>query len=138
MPWPKTIAVPAVGCNRPRRSRKNVVLPAPFGPTRPIAPSGIPTLRSSTARISPKTFVRPDVSTSVRTRLRNYGRLPLPPPEQEDDDHERGDRHEDEQQDVHNGKARHHPCAVRIGFERQARHVRAVRVRVDRKSTRLN
>src|SRR6266511_3630336 len=101
MPWPRTVAVPAVGCNRPSRSRKNVVLPAPLGPTRPIAPSGMATLRSSTARISPKTFVRPDVSTSIGTRLRRDGRLPLSPPKQQDDDQERRDRHEDEQEDVH-------------------------------------
>src|SRR6266702_7348328 len=129
MPWPKTVAVPAVGCNRPSRSRKNVVLPAPLGPTRPIAPSGIATLRSSTARISPKTFVRPDVSTSIGTRLRRDGRLPLPPPKHEDDEQERRDGQDDEEADVHEGKARR-PCAVRIRFERQTHHVRAVRVGV--------
>src|SRR3989442_9366182 len=65
MSRPRTFAVPAVGCNRLSRSRKNVVFPAPFGPTSPIAPSGIFTVRSSTARTSPKTFVSPAVSTST-------------------------------------------------------------------------
>src|SRR3989442_9911532 len=65
MSRPRTFAVPAVGCNRLRRSRRNVVFPAPFGPTSPIAPSGILTVRSSTARTSPKTFVSPAVSTST-------------------------------------------------------------------------
>src|SRR3989449_613432 len=65
MSRPRTFAVPAVGCNRLRRSRKNVVFPAPFGPTSPIAPSGIWIVRSSTARTSPKTFVSPAVSTST-------------------------------------------------------------------------
>src|SRR6267378_5168221 len=63
MLWPRTLAVPPVGWSRLRRSRRSVVLPAPFGPTRPIAPSGIDTVRSSTARTSPKTFVKFAVST---------------------------------------------------------------------------
>src|SRR6058998_2924147 len=65
MSRPRTFAVPAVGCSKPRRSRRNVVFPAPLGPTSPIAPSGILTVRSSTARTSPKTFVSPAVSTST-------------------------------------------------------------------------
>src|SRR2546425_4919957 len=65
MSRPRTFAVPAVGCNRLSRSRRNVVFPAPFGPTSPIAPSGILTVRSSTARTSPKTFVSPAVSMST-------------------------------------------------------------------------
>src|SRR2546426_1042564 len=65
MSRPRTFAVPAVGCNKLRRSRRNVVFPAPLGPTSPIAPSGILTVRSSTARTSPKTFVSPAVSTST-------------------------------------------------------------------------
>src|SRR3989442_12067057 len=65
MPRPRTFAVPAVGRNRLSSNRRNVVLPAPLGPTRPMAPSGILTVRSSTARTSPKTFVSPAVSTST-------------------------------------------------------------------------
>src|SRR2546427_2516116 len=65
MSRPRTFALPAVGCSRLRSSRKNVVFPAPLGPTSPIAPSGIWTVKSSTARTSPKTFVSPAVSTST-------------------------------------------------------------------------
>src|SRR5256712_12677725 len=65
MSRPRTFAVPAVGRNRLSSNRRNVVLPAPLGPTRPMAPSGILTVRSSTARTSPKTFVSPAVSTST-------------------------------------------------------------------------
>src|SRR2546427_9194853 len=65
MSRPRPFGVPAVGRNRLSSNRRNVVLPAPLGPTRPIAPSGILTVRSSTARTSPKTFVSPAVSTST-------------------------------------------------------------------------
>src|SRR2546428_12056217 len=65
MSRPRTFAVPAVGRNRLSSNRRNVVLPAPLGPTRPMAPSGILTVRSSTARTSPKTFVSPAVSTGT-------------------------------------------------------------------------
>src|SRR2546430_14011792 len=72
---PRTLAVPPVGWSKLRSSRRSVVLPAPFGPTRPTAPSGIDTVRSSTARTSPKTFVKFAVST--RTIVTSFfgGRL---------------------------------------------------------------
>ena len=47
-----TVAVPAVARTRPRMIRSVVVLPAPFGPRKPvIVPSRTLKLRSSTATV---------------------------------------------------------------------------------------
>src|SRR6478672_9341231 len=54
------VAVPAVGWSRPRISRMVVVFPAPFGPRKPVTmPGSTEHVRSSTARVAPKTFVSP-------------------------------------------------------------------------------
>ena len=60
---PSTRAVPAVGRCRSRRARMVVVFPAPLGPRKPkISPGSTRRSRSSTARIDPKTLVRPIVT----------------------------------------------------------------------------
>src|SRR5881397_3183557 len=128
MSRPRTFAVPAVGRTRLSRSRRNVVFPAPFGPTKPMAPSGILTVRSSTARTSPKTFVSPAVSTSTivpsdigAVRGGRSGRrcpsldssFAAPPQKQRDEDDDR-DRHRDDQQDLGRSEAGWRARAERI------------------------
>ena len=45
--WPNTDACPSVGASRPMIICSRVVLPAPFGPTRPaIAPAGTSSVQS--------------------------------------------------------------------------------------------
>src|SRR5438309_260100 len=139
---PRTFAVPMVGRTSPRRRRKKVVFPAPFGPTRPIAPSGIATLRSSTARTSPNTFVSPAVSMSTvvpssrppdRRRLR-WGRwgfwdssLSAFPIHEDDDDPHRRARNEEQPVDETKGG----PLgAERVGLQPHLCHMGPVRVRV--------
>src|SRR4051812_47481136 len=57
------VAVPAVGWSSPRISRIVVVLPAPFGPRKPVTmPGSTEKVRSSTARVVPNTLVSPDNS----------------------------------------------------------------------------
>ncbi len=59
-----TVVVPAVARTRPRMIRSVVVLPAPFGPRKPvIVPSRTLKLRSSTATVFRNRFVR--CSTSI-------------------------------------------------------------------------
>src|SRR5437867_6670765 len=140
MSRPRTFAVPAVGRTRLRRSRRNVVFPAPFGPTRPIAPSGILTVRSSTARTSPKTFVSPAVSTSTMIPSflldirsgRSTRRCPsldssfaAPPPEERQ---EQRDCHGygDDEEDLSRAQARRWPGAERVRPETHLRRGCAV------------
>ena len=53
--WPSTATLPAVARARPARMLISVVLPAPFGPSRPKnSPSSMSKLTSSRARISPR------------------------------------------------------------------------------------
>ncbi len=57
---PTTEAVPASGFNRVVSTRTNVVLPAPFGPSRPsTVPRATSRSTSTRARTSPKDFDRP-------------------------------------------------------------------------------
>src|SRR5687767_4541379 len=50
--------------------RTVVVLPAPFGPSRPYTvPAGTVRSTPSTARVSPKTLTRPDVSMAFMISL---------------------------------------------------------------------
>src|SRR5712692_10465004 len=138
MSLPRTFAVPAVGS-----SSRNVVLPAPLGPTRPMAPSGILTLRSSTARTSPKTFVSPAVSTStifpsefLALRGGRSGRrcpsldssFAASP---EEDRYEGGDRdgQHDEQQDLRRADPGRRARTVRVRPEAHFGRRRAVLVR---------
>src|SRR5438309_3272724 len=125
---PNTFARPAVGATRPSRSLSSVVFPAPFGPTRPIAPSGIVTLRSSTARTSPNTFVSPAVSTRAMFgpsvlfdfRRRPVGRrlrtsfLSAPPVEE---DQERADGHGDDDEQPIDDRQSGRPRSEGIGLE---------------------
>src|SRR5438132_13850439 len=139
---PRTFAGPGVGRTRPRRRRKRVVFPAPFGPTRPIAPSGIATLRSSTARTSPNTFDSPAVSMSTvvpssrpldRRRLRcarwrfwDSFLSALPINEDEDTPHRRG---RDQEQPIDETKGGPFD-PVRVRLQPHLCHVGPVRVRV--------
>src|SRR5712692_1526396 len=143
MSLPRTFAVPAVGRSRLRSNRRNVVLPAPLGPTRPMAPSGILTLRSSTARTSPKTFVSPAVSTStifpsefLAFRGGRSGRRCLSldssfAASPEEDRHEDGDRdgQHDEQQNLRRTDPGRRARAVRVRPEAHLGRRRAVLVR---------
>jgi hypothetical protein len=61
--FPSIVTAPAVGRSRPRISRIVVVLPAPFGPTKPVTiPGRTVKLRSSTASVCPYLFVSPRAS----------------------------------------------------------------------------
>src|SRR3990172_9237576 len=61
--WPATEASPEVGCRSVVRMRMVLVLPAPFGPTKPkIAPSSTRRVRSSTAISRPYLRVKPLIS----------------------------------------------------------------------------
>src|SRR5438093_9319887 len=142
MSRPRTFAVPAVGGNRLRRSRKNVVFPAPLCPTSPIAPSGIWTVRSSTARTSPKTFVSPAVSTStfVPSFLvafrggRSAGRCPsldssfAAAPQEDDQQEDDGGRHRDDEEELTRAETRRRARAVRIRPKTHLPRARAVLV----------
>ena len=68
---PSTSTVPRVGRRNPHSTEKNVVLPAPFGPTRPIgAPaSSVRSMRSS-ARVPPKSRPSPSVLTIGAAAIR--------------------------------------------------------------------
>src|SRR5437870_7634649 len=139
---PRTFAVPVVGRTRPRRRRKRVVFPAPFGPTRPIAPSGIATLRSSTARTSPNTFVSPAVSMSTvvppsrpldRRRLRcarwrfwDSFLSAFPIDQDEDNPHRRGSDEEQPVDETKGGPFR----TERVGLQPHLCHMGPIRVRV--------
>src|SRR5439155_25227438 len=106
------------------------------------APSGIATLRSSTARTSPNTFVSPAVSMSTvvpssrpldRRRLRSAGwrfwdsvLSAFPIHEDEDNPHRRG---RDEKQPVENTKGGPFGT-VRVGLQPHLCHMGPVRVRV--------
>src|SRR3954453_22996875 len=58
--------MPSVGVTRPSSIRRVVVLPAPFGPRKPVtAPSRVLKLRSSTALTSPKRFDSPCISIAA-------------------------------------------------------------------------
>src|SRR2546427_12883953 len=143
MSRPRTFAVPAVGRSRLRSSRRNVVLPAPLGPTRPMAPSGILTVRSSTARTSPKTFVSPAVSTStiipselLAVRGGRSGRRCLSldssfaasPEEDRHEDDDRNGQH-DEQQDLRRADSGRRARAIRVRPEAHLGRRGAVLVR---------
>src|SRR5947199_5052618 len=139
---PRTFAVPVVGRTSPRRRRKKVVFPAPFGPTRPIAPSGIATLRSSTARTSPNTFVSPAVSMSTvvpspcpldlrrlrcaRWRFWDSFLSAFPINQDEDNPHRRG---RDQEQPIDETEGRPFG-AVRVGLQPHLCHMGPIRVRV--------
>src|SRR5439155_19833209 len=139
---PGTFAVAAVARTRLRRSRRNVVFPSPFGPTKPIARSGTLTVRSSTARTSPKPFVSPAVSTSTIVPSLLWpirrGRCPrrcpsldssfaAPPPEERQQER---DRHvyRDDEDDLSRTEARRRPGAERVRPEAHFRRGRAVLV----------
>src|SRR5690554_3742901 len=71
---PKRKTRPPEGLMKPVTTLKVVVLPAPFGPTRPrISPSLTPKLRSETAAKPPKWRVRPSTrSTSLLIAQRSH------------------------------------------------------------------
>src|SRR5690606_17087571 len=61
------VIVPAVGCMAPQSRFTIVVLPEPFGPTRPtISPSVTSKETLSRARTPPKSLVTPWTETSTR------------------------------------------------------------------------
>src|SRR5262245_42806787 len=61
---PSTSTEPASGAISPIRIFSEVVLPAPFEPSRPVTPSPISKLAPSSARTEPKLFVTPETRTS--------------------------------------------------------------------------
>ncbi len=62
---PPIVAVPAVGATSPSSVRRVVVLPAPFGPRKPVTRPGRTVKdRSDTAVTCPNRFVRPRTSTT--------------------------------------------------------------------------
>ena len=62
---PSTRIVPESGRISPNNIRRNVVLPAPFGPSTPYtSPAATRRERSSTARTVPKALVTPVASTA--------------------------------------------------------------------------
>src|ERR1700684_1279112 len=62
---PRIVPLPDVGRTRPSSIRIVVVLPAPFGPTKPQTdPEGMASARPSTTVRSPKRFVSPAVETA--------------------------------------------------------------------------
>ena len=70
---PAIVASPRVGSASPSRIRSVVVLPAPFGPRKPvIRPLGTSKERSSTAVARPNRFVRFRTSINARS-LRRQG-----------------------------------------------------------------
>src|SRR5207247_4907137 len=139
---PRTFAVPAVGWRRLRSSRRNVVLPAPFGPTSPIAPSGIATERSSTARTSPNTLVRFLVSTSPivpstgrrsigrgRRRCRLSDSRLSASPEHDREDGPRHDR-DDKEREAPRNEPRRRSRSERVGLQSHLPDTAAVLVRL--------
>src|SRR5262245_20615653 len=64
MSWPSTPTVPALGVTMPQTMLINVVLPAPFGPSRAkISPRRIPRLTPfSACKPDAYVFVRPEIS----------------------------------------------------------------------------
>ncbi len=63
---PSNVAVPEVGVTSPSSMRRDVVLPAPFGPRKPVTtPGSTVKLRSSTACTSPNRLVAPRNSIVV-------------------------------------------------------------------------
>src|SRR5688500_9256263 len=71
--WPSTFAVPCVGATSVEIMRSVVVLPAPFGPRRPvIAPSGAVKVTWRTACTSPKCFAR-SLTSIMRIRASRRG-----------------------------------------------------------------
>src|SRR5881628_1615745 len=143
MSRPRTFAVPTVGCNKPRRSRRNVVFPAPFGPTSPIAPSGILTVKSSTARTSPKTFVSPAVSTSTMVPSflvafrggRSARRCPsldssfAAAPQEEDQQEDDCGGHRDDEEELNRAETGRRACAIRVRSETHLPRGRTVLIR---------
>src|SRR5690349_1967119 len=71
---PSTRAPPAVGRTRPSNMRSAVVLPAPFGPSKPhTAPEPTENERSSTASTPlPKRFVSPATSITGAARISSH------------------------------------------------------------------
>src|SRR5215211_7299405 len=60
------VALPEVGWSSPRIMRIVVVLPAPFGPRKPVTmPGSMVQVSSSTARVRPNTFLSPANSIIV-------------------------------------------------------------------------
>src|SRR6266705_3090423 len=113
MSRPRTFAVPAVGRSRLSSSRRNVVLPAPLGPTRPIAPSGFLAFRGGRSGRR-----CPSLDSS-------FAASP------EEDSHEYGDRdgQHDEQQDLRRADSGRRARAVRVRPEAHLGRRRAVLVR---------
>src|ERR1700752_2487131 len=67
---PLTVTVPAVGRSSPRISRIVEVLPAPFGPRKPVTlPGSTVNDRSSTATVPPYLLVRPRASIMIPSLL---------------------------------------------------------------------
>src|SRR5699024_1691052 len=63
---PPMRASPEVGRTSPSSMRRVVVLPAPFGPRKPVTrPGATSNVRSSTARNEPKSFDRPRTLMSI-------------------------------------------------------------------------
>ena len=58
------VALPDDGTSRPARTRKRVVFPAPFGPSRPVTPGPKEQSTSDTATFAPNHFDR-RVATTV-------------------------------------------------------------------------
>src|SRR5687768_9843326 len=69
MSWPRNVTRPLSGRWKPVSRLKSVVLPAPFGPMRPVmVPSRTASEHRSTARTPPNDFVR---SSAARSRSGN-------------------------------------------------------------------
>src|SRR5437763_11861386 len=81
--WPPNRTDPAVGTRSPERQLKNVDLPAPFGPMRPmISPSRTSRSASATARKLPNVWVTERASRSMAS-LDRAGWFPRGEPEPE-------------------------------------------------------
>ena len=62
--FPSTASAPSSLERRPSTSEMSVVLPAPFGPSSPVIPWPISTVRRSSATVAPNRFVTPSARTT--------------------------------------------------------------------------
>src|SRR5262245_40141400 len=77
---PSNLTDPALGTRSPARQLKNVDLPAPFGPIKPMmSPSATSRSASETARKLPNNCVTDRASSSMADLQLSYARLPSIP-----------------------------------------------------------
>src|SRR5262249_18161001 len=79
--WPRTSARPASGASSVARMRTSVVLPAPFGPSRPnTIPAGTSSPASSSATVAPKRLTTPSTRTAGTEEPRPFTPVTAPVP----------------------------------------------------------